>query len=249
MKKIAKLKAHQKAEKRKKFDKKILKLIPELKPYAKHRLYLAELLGMIPKNMYRASEVINDAVLKIYESDLSELESSDDLKIKLFTYVKESLDSINQKEAPHKNNISTDKILHQELNNLKERFTFNADGDFVMNEELNDISYKQKDFIPQLYIYDDKAENVMESFDLDYLDEERKNTFTKLYHFLSFEASNVVDLHVFGKLNTDEIAQIKKADEASVRAIILQIKSSMYTIFAHKKSIETKKVDKNKPSD
>lgn len=235
---MEKLKAHQKAEKRKKFDKKLLKLIPELKPYVRHRLYLAEILGMIPENMYRATGVIDDAIITIYSSDLTQFETNIDLKLRLFSLVKEGLDSIYYKEAEHKDAISTDKILHQELNKLKERFTFNADGDFVMNEELNDISYQQKGFIPQLFIYDDAAQNVKDAFDLDYLDYDRKNTFTKLYHYLSFEASNIVDLHVFGKLNTTEIAQIKKTEEARIRAILLQIKASMYTIFAHKKSID-----------
>ena len=55
---------------------------------------------------------------------------------------------------------------------------------------------------------------------------------------MSFEASSVVDLHVFGKLSTSEIAQIKNTDEASIRAIILQIKASMYAIFAHKKGLD-----------
>ncbi|HIP48172.1 MAG TPA: hypothetical protein EYG92_04300 [Lutibacter sp.] len=235
---MKKLKAHQKAEKRKKFDKKLLKLIPELKPYVRHRLYLAEILGMIPENMYRSTGVIDDAIIEIYGSDLTQFESNIDLKLRLFSLVKEGLDAIYYKEAEHKDAISTDKILHQELNKLKERFTFNADGDFVMNEELNDISYQQKDFIPQLFIYDDAAQNVKNAFDLDYLDDERKNTFTKLYHFLSFEASNIVDLHVFGKLSTSEIAQIKKTDEANIRAIILQIKASIYTIFTHKKGVD-----------
>ena len=234
---MKKLKAHQKAERRKKFDKKLLKLIPELKPYVRHRLYLAEVLGMIPENMYRSTGIIDDAIIEIYGSDLSQFESSVDLRIRLFSLVKEGLDTIFYKETINKNTISTDKILHQELNKLKERFTFNADGDFVMNEELNDISYQQKDFVPQLFIYEDAAQNVKTAFDLDYLDDERKNTFTKLYHYLSFEASNVVDLHVFGKLNTSEIAQIKNTDEASVRAILLQIKASIYTIFAHKKGV------------
>jgi predicted DNA-binding protein YlxM (UPF0122 family) len=49
---------------------------------------------------------------------------------------------------------------------------------------------------------------------------------------LSLEASNVVDLHVFGKLSTNEIAQIKKTDEAAIRDIILQVKDSIHLVIA-----------------
>lgn len=235
MKKIAKLKAHQKADKREKFGKKIVKLIPEVKPYVRHRLYLAVSMGMVPENMYRSTGIINDAIIKIYESDISQISSSADLRIKLFFLVKEGLNKILKKEAWHNKTVSTDKILHQELNKLKERFTVDADGDFVMNEELSDISYQQKGFKPQLFIYEDTAQSVKDAFDLDFLDEERKNVFTKLYRLLSFEASNVVDLHVFGKLNSSEIALIKNTDEANIRAIILQVKDSIYKILTHKK--------------
>lgn len=235
MKKIAKLKAHQEAAKKEKFGKRVLKIIPELKPYVRHRLYLAESMGIVPENMYRSTGIIDDAIINLYESDISKLRATVDLKIMMFRLAKEGLDEIFKKEAWHQDAISTDKILHQELNKLRERFTFDADGDFIMNEELTDISYKQKDFTPQLFIFDDAAQSVKTAFDLDYLNEDRKRAFTKLYRFLSLEASNVVDLHVFGKLNTMEIAQIKQTDEPRIREIILQVKDTIHTIITHKK--------------
>ena len=230
MKKIAKLKAHQEEHKLKKFGKKIVKIIPELKPYVRHRLFLAHSLGIIPENMYRATGIIDDAIIELYESDITPITSTVELKIKLFILVKKKLDQLFRKEAWHKKAISTDKILHQELNKLKEKFTFNADEDFVMNEELSDISYHQKDFTPQLFLYDDSAQNIINTFDLEYMDEKRKKVFTKLYNVLSLEASNVVDLHVFGKLSTNEIAQIKNTDEKSVRDIILQVKDTIHLV-------------------
>ena len=237
MKKIAKLKAHQEADKRKKFGKKVVKIIPELKPYVRHRLLLASSLGIIPENMYRATGVIDDAIIKLYESDISMLTSTSDLKIKLFQFVKEKLDEIFTKESWHKKSISTDKILHQELNKLKEKFTFNADEDFVMNEELSDISYHQKDFTKQLFLYDDSEQTVMQSLGMDHINDKRKKVFAKLYNVLSIEASDIVDLHIFGKLNTQEIAQIVQTEEAVIRDIILQVKDRIYIIITQELKI------------
>jgi DNA-directed RNA polymerase specialized sigma24 family protein len=227
MKKIAKLKAHQDASEREKFGKRLMKLIPELKPYVRHRLYLAESLEIIPENMYRSTDIIDDAVVNLYESDISTLQSDIDLKIRMFKLVKKNLDDIFKKEAWHQDSISTDKILHQELNKLRTRFAYDVE------EYLTDISYKQKDFTPQLFLFDDAEQNVKTAFDLDYLNEERKRAFAKLYRFLSIEASNVVDLHVFGKLNSSEIAQIKNTDEQQIRDIILQVKDGIYKIITH----------------
>ncbi len=227
MKKIEKLKKHQKAAKPNKFNKKILKIIPELKPYVRHRLFIACSMGIIPENMYQSTGVINNAIIKIYESDISELESKQALRMELFKLVKQDLEQIFKKEAWHQKNISTDKILHQELNKLKEKFTFNADEDFVMNEELSDISYQQKDFSKQLFLYENSEASVREAFNFDTLNEKRKGVFYKLYRMLSMEASNVVDMHVFGKLTAKEIAQIKNTDEATVKAIIDQVRDKI----------------------
>lgn len=230
MKKIAKLKAHQEADKRKKFGKKILKIIPELKPYVRHRLFLANSLEIIPENMYRSTGIIDDALIEVFESDISMLTSTVDLRLLLFKLVKDKLDKMFQKEAWHQKSISTDKILHQELNKLRERYTVDADGDFVMNEDLNDISYQQKKFSPQLFLSDDSKQSVLTAFDIDQLDDRRKKVFKNLYSVLSLEASNVVDLYIFGKLNTTEIAQIKNTDEPTVRDIILQVKDRIQKV-------------------
>ncbi len=227
MKKLNKLKKHQKAAKPNKFNKKLLKIIPELKPYVRHRLFIACSLDIIPENMYQSTDVINNAIIKLYESDLSIFESKSDLRLELFGLVKSELENIFKKESWHQENVSTDKILHQELNKLKEKFTFNADEDFIMNEELTDISYKQKDFTKQLFLYENSESSVLSSFNFDYLNEERRAVFSKLYRLLSMEGSNIVDLHVFGKLTTKEIALIKKVDEAVIVNIINEIKDKI----------------------
>lgn len=227
MKKINKLKKHQAKGKHNKFNKKILKIIPELKPYVRHRLFIACSLDIIPENLYQSTGIIDDAIIKMYESDISKFESTAALRLELFRLVKAELEDIQKKEEWHRNNESTDKILHQELNKLKEKFTFDADGDLIMNEELTDISYQQKDFATQLFLYENAEDNVRSSFDFEYLDESRKKVFSSLYRMLSLEASNVVDLHVFGKLTPKEIAKIKDVDVATVIEIIDQVKDKI----------------------
>lgn len=236
MENIKKLIAHQEKSKSKKFSKKILELIPELKPYIRHRLFLGEQLGILPENMYRSTGIMDDAIISLYQSDISDLQNKADLRLKLFEHATKILNEIFQQEKWHQEAISTDKILHQELNKLKEKFTYNADEDFIMNEELTDISYHQKDFSTELFLYDDSDQIIKQTFDLSFLDDERKRMFTKLYQFLSVEASDVVDLHVFGKLNTSEIAQINKVEEKQVRAIILEVKDTIHSLLNFNKN-------------
>lgn len=234
MKTIANLKVYQENFRRDKFGRKILEIIPELNPYVRHRLYIATELGIIPKNMYVDSDIVDEAIVSLFEGDLSAFQNKYDLKIELFRLVKQKLDTIFQKESWHQKSMSTDKLLHQELNNLKERFTFDGDPDSVMNEELADISYHQKDFSVPLKLYDDAEHSVISAFDLKQWDEPQKSEFNKMYNYLSLEASNVVDLHIFGKLSSAEIANIKGVSEPVIREIILQVKDRISNLLSEK---------------
>ena len=231
MKKITKQLPKKGFADRNRFGKKIVNIIPTLIPYVHHRLYIAQELGIIPQNMYNESDIVDEAIITIFEKKAEiQDETLSELKLELFRLVKSKLDDIFQSESWHQKSISTDKLLHQELNHLKERFTYNADEDFVMNEEMTDISYHQKDFSAPLLLYEDAQQSIVSAFDLKKWEDPHHHIFKKLYNFLSLEASNVVDLHVFGKLNSMEISHIKGVEEPVVRQIILQVKDRIGNI-------------------
>ncbi len=228
MKKIAKLIKHREKGKSKKFFKRLMKAAPGLRPYVSHRLRVLCALGRIPENMYQTDGIIDDVFIDLYENeDLSKIEGVEELKLLLFKKVNKHLKDIVRRESFHRDSISTDKLLQRELNRLKERFTFNADGDFIMNEELSDISYRQKDFKKEILLYDDGETGFSEAFDLPSMNDRRKEMISNIYRFLSPEASNVVDLHVFGKLSIYQIASIKETDEQTVSGIIDSVKEKI----------------------
>ena len=68
----------------------------------------------------------------------------------------------------------------------------------------------EKNIISVLDIYDSRKE----------LNEENRVALNKIYNWLPFETSNILDLFVFGKLNYDEIAEIKDIDRVEVKNII-----------------------------
>ena len=47
---------------------------------------------------------------------------------------------------------------------LEEKYTIDDDLDFVMNEELNDISYQQDHKHKHLFLYDEDDNSVLECF-------------------------------------------------------------------------------------
>ncbi len=206
------------------FGKKILAVVPQIQGYVKHRLYTAETSGIIPRNMYKTNGIIDDAIVKLYEDYKDKNDNSYDLKLKLFALVTDNLDQLYKNEEFHKNTVSTSKILQRELEQLDENFEMDLDADLLTRDELDDISYHQNDRVKPSVLYADAEKNIIETLDIydtrEGLNEENRVALNKIYNWLPFETSNILDLLVFGKLTYDEIAEIKNIDRVEVKKII-----------------------------
>jgi len=140
------------------FDKKVLNIIQYLHPYVKHRLYVAEITRILPKNMYSSTGIIDDSIINLYKNKYNPDADLNIIKLHLFEIVDDFLKILFEKESFHKNTISTRFILEEELHNLEEHYTINGDMDYIMSEELDDISYKQEDGYKHLFLYANKVD-------------------------------------------------------------------------------------------
>lgn len=208
------------------FDKKVLSAIQHLHPYVKHRLYIAESTGILPKNMYFSNGIIDDGIVKIYENGFDIDADAMEIKLKLFDVVDKDLDELFKKEAFHQKTVSTNTILEEELNRLKEDYTIDADLDLVLNTELNDISYQQ-DNSEHIFVYDDNYSDVLNAFDIeDTAKLKSKNLLGSLYSWLPIMAADIIDLYSFGKLTFEEIAKVKHIEVENVEKIFDAVKKS-----------------------
>lgn len=208
------------------FDKKVLSAIQHLHPYVKHRLYIAESTGILPKNMYFSNGIIDDGIVKIYEDGFDIDADAMEIKLKLFEIVDKDLDELFKKEAFHQKTVSTNTILQEELDRLKEDYTIDADLDLILNTELNDISYQQ-DNTEHIFVYDDSYSDVLNAFDIE--DEAKlksKNLLGSLYSWLPIMAADIIDLYSFGKLTFEEIAKVKHIEIENVEKIFDAVKKS-----------------------
>ena len=122
------------------FDKKVLAAIQHLHPYVKHRLYIGESTGILPKNMYFSNGIIDEGIVKIYENGFDIDADAMEIKLTLFKIVDKDLDELFKKEAFHQNTVSTHTILEEELGKLNQDYIIDADLDAVLLTELDDIS-------------------------------------------------------------------------------------------------------------
>jgi len=207
------------------FDKRVVNATQHLHSYIKHRLYIAQSTGVIPKNMYRSSGIIDDAIVKYYEKGYDIDSDVSTIKLNLFKIVDSDLNNLFKKEAFHKNTISTNSILEEELDELKENYTMNADWDFVLNENLNDISYKQDRKHKHLFLYDDNDSSIFNAFEVEEGSRNNsKEVIGSLYSWMPLNVSNIIDLLVFGKLSFEEISKVKSIEVKRVEYIFEEVK-------------------------
>jgi hypothetical protein len=211
-------------------DKKTLSTVQLLHPYVKQRIRVAENLGIFPRNMYKPNEIIDEVVLKVYEQGLHESLSREDLRISMFDLTFHRMNELMESEEWHKDSISTKLILEDELKQLEENFTMDADNDLIMNEDLDDISYHLNDKEAASLPYDEEEEGVKVLFGLDMTEEqhdwEDRREIRKLYYKLPLNTSNIVDLYILGKLSFAEIASVLKIEIVEVKEIMNFVKET-----------------------
>jgi hypothetical protein len=176
--------------------------------------------------MYFSNGIIDDGIVKLYESGFDIDSSAMEIKLRLFKIIDEDLDELFKNESFHKNTVSTSSILENELEKLKEDYTVDADLDLVLNTELNDISYMQ-DNGEHVFVYDDSDSSVLNAFEVeDMASIKSKNLIGGLYRWLPIMAADIVDLYAFGKLSFEEISKIKQLSVENVEKIFIAVKKS-----------------------
>jgi len=212
------------------FEKKTLSVVHLLHPYVKQRLKVGENLGILPKNMFKTNEIIDEVILSIYENDTDKNIEISELRLLMFNFTNKKLQSLFENEKWHKKSISTKILLDEELKLLEENFTVDGDNDLIMNEELDDISYHQNDHELHALASDGSQENVLELLDIEDTaiieKKENRNVFDRMYKMLPLQTSNVVDLYILGKLNIQEISHILNVDIIEVKRIIDFVKEN-----------------------
>jgi len=149
------------------------------------------------------------------------------IKLKLFKIVDNDLNELFKKEAFHKDTQSTSTILKEELDSLEEKYTLDADLDYVMNEDLVDISYQQDNKHKHLFLYDDKNASIINALEMeDISSQHTKKLLSKFYTWLPMNVTDIVDLFVFGKLSFEDISKIKDIEIKRIERIFEGVRKS-----------------------
>lgn len=195
----------------------IQKVIPEITAYIQKQLNIAIERGSIYKGKHKAEEIIDELYIKAYEH-IQNIEKSEFFKIWLYRTANQLLsDLITEDQFDEFFFQNIDKLTKSEWAEMEENYSTDGDGDFVMLEELDDISYPKNDYeLRDILIEADEEEHIIKDLD-DKIGLDRINKHIRmLLPKLPADTASILDLFSQQKLSKEEIADIKNI---SVKAV------------------------------
>ncbi len=227
---IIELNKHKQENNFKEFYKKISTFIPSLEKFASSKLKLAENEMLINKGFYNANDILDEVfmdVFKIFSSDMNEKHLKQTILLKTIQKINEKT----EEEEKFPNDLSIDAILKEELDLLNEDYSVEADGDYIFDEDLDDISYKQSSFKSAHFILDQPLEmeltGKLNLNNASLSSDKSRTLFGSSFYTLPTISKRIIELFVFGDQTTTEIADTLFVDEEKVEKVISRVKERL----------------------
>lgn len=203
------LKRLREEDKRAAFNELLLKVLPDTRRYLTRGLRIALEKGMISHNKFEPEDLFDQLIIDVYDH-LHEVRDPDEFHAWLFQRAEKLLDDMEVEEEFESyfyDNI--DDYSRAELEQMKEEFSTDGDGDLVMLEELDDISYKDHHYLLRNIYLDDAHEDLMALMDSDEQKQRARRQLETVLFRLPPNMRSVFELATEQLFSIQDIARIK----------------------------------------
>lgn len=201
--------------KREEFFKRIVPLIGPLREHIKRRLRVACLDMKIRTPLYTSGDILDEVILRAYEN-YSRKPQALTLEQWLYQTANEVLESyVNKRSSIDARRKSQEALWAKEMGTLEEKPTADAEGEPVLEEDLDDISYHQRDFTPP-------ADNDNPEMEL-----ERKEQLQQMLHALAEvpERDRIIfELFAIEGFTSEEVGRIIGVNPEEVPQIVSRVR-------------------------
>lgn len=212
---------------RESFNKSVLKIMPEMKKYINGRLNTAIKKGHFSKGKYKADDIIDQLFIDIYDT-IDDIDNENKFHLWLFKKTNELLDDIIIEEEFddffYKN---IDDYSQPEWDEMQEMFSTDADGDLMMIEELDDLSYNHNNYTLNHVFIEDNEKALIEKLDRSLDEEKIQNHIAMVLQNLPSKMRNVFELYANHYLTLEEIAQIRDITLDEAKHLLNDAKKSL----------------------
>ncbi|GAB4384026.1 MAG: hypothetical protein Kow0075_16120 [Salibacteraceae bacterium] len=126
------------ADDKQQFDFLIKQLLPQLRKFVGR--YLKYSTARL-KNAFTIDDLMDEIYLALYERYAEQPRNKDEFTAWCYEVAREVVDDYIEQNASPTGEVSIEELASKELRTLEEKFTADAEGDLIMYEELDDISY------------------------------------------------------------------------------------------------------------
>jgi DNA-directed RNA polymerase specialized sigma24 family protein len=143
----------------------LLKVLPDVKRYLTRGLRIALAKGVISHNKYKPEDLFDQLIIDVNDS-IDEVGDKEQFHAWLFKRAEKLLDDMEVEEefaSYFYDNI--DDYSRAETDQMQESYSTDGDGDLVMLEELDDISYKDHEYLLKNVFLDDSHQELMALMD------------------------------------------------------------------------------------
>jgi RNA polymerase sigma factor (sigma-70 family) len=213
------------------FNELLVTTIPRVKSYITKRLNTAISKGKLPRGKYRADDFVNQLFINVYDH-FEEVENETDLYPWLFKKAHQLLEeTIVDEEFDEVFFQNIDDFTKPAWDAMEEKFSTDGDGDLVIMEELDDISYRNDDPLLKHVFVEDEHNDFIGRLDSEQGKENiRKHARMVLYH-LPLRMRSVYELATEHQLNIEEIAAISNLSLKKVRQLLADARKALETSF------------------
>ena len=143
------------------FNELLLKVLPDVKRYITRGLRIALSKGVISHNKYKPEDLFDQLIIDVYDQ-LDEVKDPSEFHAWLFQRADKLLEDMEvEEEFATYFYDDIDAYSRAEREQMKEEYSTDGDGDLVMLEELDDISYKNREYLLKNLFLDDSHEELM----------------------------------------------------------------------------------------
>ncbi len=199
----------------------ITSTLPDMIGYIKRRVYSARMANIKVFNNVFVKDIVSEVILQVYGRFQSDIANVRDFNIWNIQEADKVLNEILENNDHFRGEISYEQLVDHELGELEEEYTMDADGDYVMHEEMDDYELENNynEELLSLYVGDKDQLEEIETPD----EELNDKIFDELIK-LPIKYQSIYDLYYFEHLEMEEIAKIKDLEPIEIEAILISIK-------------------------
>tara|TARA_B100000949_G_C14288205_1_gene455547 strand:+ start:6719 stop:7489 length:771 start_codon:yes stop_codon:yes gene_type:complete len=220
------------------FNELLLKTLHQVRRYIVSRIGTALTKGNLPHGKYQPDDFIDQLFIEVYDH-FDDVKNERELHPWLFKKANELLeDTITDEEFDDHFLKNIDDYSKAEWDEMEENFSTDGGGDYVMVEELDDISYPKNDYVLNHVFIEDSKQKLQDKLDRELDEEDLRRHVKMVLHNLPLPMRTVFELATEYEFTLGEIAEIQNESLDQVRQLFDNAKKSIELSFFNRYTID-----------